>query len=111
MIRAQDGQRGGCMDDRSAQFYVVVAQICADAALAGIAVRMRLASGDVVAGLPAPPRPAVPPDAFGETGYADALRIDGVAFALSAVVAVTLELPDAGPVGERRASAAWPRRA
>jgi hypothetical protein len=89
------------MNDRVAQFYVAVARVCADAALADIGVRMRLANGDEVAGVPAAPRSAAAPDELDGTGYADGLRIDGVLFALSAVVAVTLEHPD-GEAGERR---------
>jgi hypothetical protein len=87
------------MDDRVAHFFVSVGSLCADARLGGLVVRLTLASGEEVVGVPAPPGETEGADELDGTGYADALAVDGVAVALSDVVEASVAHPQAPACG------------
>ena len=82
------------MDDRAAHFFVSVGRLCGDARVGGLVVRLTLASGEEVVGVPAPPRATEGADELDGTGYADALAVNGVAVPLSDVVEASVEHPE-----------------
>jgi hypothetical protein len=82
------------MDDRAAHFFVSVGRLCGDARVGGLVVHLTLASGEEVVGVPAPPRETEGIDELGETGYADALTVEGVAVALSDVIEASVAHPE-----------------
>jgi hypothetical protein len=81
------------VDDRAAQFLVSVGRLCADARLGGLSVRLTLANGDVVVGVPEPPPETQGQGELDDTGYADAVTVDGEAVALSDVTEATIQRP------------------
>jgi hypothetical protein len=87
------------VDEIAAQFFVAVGRLCTDASVARLTVRVRLASGIVIEGVPQPPPDTEGERQFAETGYADELRVAGVALALSEVVEATLHHPVARTPG------------
>jgi hypothetical protein len=94
------------VDERTAQFFVTVGRLCADACIADLSVQLHMASGDVLTGVPRPPPRADGHEEVDDTGYADELEIDGVQIALSDVVGATLNHPrppSAERLGERHA--------
>ena len=81
------------VDDSNAQFFVTVGNICADARLAGLTVRLSLDTGEQVTGVPEPPPETEGSDELDNTGYADVVPFDGIAVPLSEVVEVSLRRP------------------
>jgi hypothetical protein len=81
------------MDDRVAHFFVSVGRLCGDARVGRLVVRLRLANGEELVGVPAPPRETEAADELDTTGYADALTVDGVAVPLSDVVEASVARP------------------
>jgi hypothetical protein len=75
-------------------FFCSVGRLCGDARVGGLVVRVTLVSGEEVVGVPAPPRETEGTDELDTTGYADALTVDGVAVALSDVVAASIAHPE-----------------
>jgi len=84
------------MDERAAQFFLSVGRLCADARIGGMTVRLRLAGGDEIVGIPQPPPETEGPDEMDGTGYADSVSVDGVAVSLSDVVEATVSHPLGG---------------
>lgn len=82
------------MDERVAHFFLSVGRLCADARIGGLRVRLTLAGGDDMVGVPEPPADADGDGELDAIGYADAMSVDGVAVALSDVVEATLVHPD-----------------
>jgi hypothetical protein len=74
------------MDERAAQFFLSVGRLCADARIGGLTVRLTLAGGNEVAGIPQPPPETEGADQLDHIGYADSVSIDGVVVTLSEVV-------------------------
>jgi hypothetical protein len=85
--------RTGVVDDRVAQFVVGVGRLCADAHLGGLTVRLTLVSGDQVVGVPEPPPESQGAGELDDTGYVDAVTIDGAAVALSDVTEASIQRP------------------
>jgi hypothetical protein len=81
------------MDERAAQFFLSVGRLCADARIGGMTVRLRLAGGDEIVGIPQPPPETEGPDEMDGTGYADSVSVDGIAVSLSEVVEATVSHP------------------
>jgi hypothetical protein len=81
------------VDDINAQFFVTVGNVCADARLAGLTVRLSLDTGEQVTGVPEPPPETEGSDELDNTGYADVVPFDGIAVPLSGVVEVSLRRP------------------
>jgi hypothetical protein len=81
------------MDERAAQFFLSVGRLCADARIGGLTVRLRLAGGDEIVGVPNPPPQTEGPGEVDGIGYADSVTVDGVAVALSDVVEATVSHP------------------
>ena len=81
------------MDERAAQFFLSVGRLCADARIGGLTVRLTLAGGDEVVGIPNPPPETEGPEEVDGIGYADSVTVDGVAVALSDVVEATVSHP------------------
>jgi hypothetical protein len=94
------------VDDRVAQFVVSIGTLCADAHVAQLPVRLSLATGDCVAGVPEAPQPTEGPEQVDDTGFADAITIEGVAVQLSDVVEASIRRPGAelndGPMHDQR---------
>jgi hypothetical protein len=84
------------MDERAAQFFLSVGRLCADARIGGMTVRLRLAGGDEIVGIPQPPPETEGPDEMDGTGYADSVSVDGIAVSLSEVVEATVSHPLSG---------------
>lgn len=84
------------MDERAAQFFLSVGRLCADARIGGLTVRLRLAGGDEMVGVPEPPPQTEGPEEMDSTGYADSVSVDGIAVALSEVVEATVSHPLSG---------------
>jgi hypothetical protein len=84
------------MDERAAQFFLSVGRLCADARIGGLSVRLRLAEGEDVVGVPYPPPQTDGPDEVDGIGYADSVTVDGVAVTLSDVVEATVCHPGRG---------------
>jgi hypothetical protein len=82
------------MDDRVSQFFLSVGRMCGDARTGGLTVRLHLASGEEIAGVPDPPPETEGPQELDTIGYADAVRVGGVVVALSDVVEATVAHPD-----------------
>ncbi len=83
------------MDERQAQFLISVGRLCAEAHLARLHVELELAGGRFLSGVPAPPPPADGPGGLDDTGYADAVAVDGTVVAMSDVLAIRLRRPGA----------------
>jgi hypothetical protein len=81
------------VDDRVAQFLVSVGNLCADAHVGGLTVRLVLEKGEQVVGVAAPPPESEGSDELDTTGYVDCVWIGGVAVALSEVVEATIHRP------------------
>ena len=81
------------MDETAAQFFVSVGRLCTEASMAKLTVRVRLAGGAELEGVPRVPVHTEGVREFDHTGYADELCVAGVLVALSDVVAVTLRHP------------------
>jgi hypothetical protein len=81
------------VDDDNAQFFVTVGNLCADAHLAGLTVRLSLETREQVTGVPEPPPETEGSDELDNTGYADVVPFDGIAVPLSEVVEVSLSRP------------------
>jgi hypothetical protein len=84
------------MDEPTAQFFVTVGRLCADASMADLTVRLRLADGTEVAGIPDGPADTEGDGQFDDTGFADELRVADAVIALSDVVAATVHHPRDG---------------
>jgi hypothetical protein len=93
------------MDDHVAQFLVSVGNLCADARLGGLTVRLVLDNGEQVVGMAAPPPESDGSDELDSTGYVDCVWVGGVTVPLSEVVEATVQRP----TGERP-EAVWPPR-
>jgi hypothetical protein len=83
----------GRVDDRVAQFLVSVGRLCGDAHLAGFIVRLSLVDGSELVGVPDPPDDVEGAGQLDDTGFADALRVDGVTIALSDVSEASILRP------------------
>ena len=81
------------MDVATAQFFVTVGRLCSDASMADLTVRLRLADGREIEGVPAPPADADGEGQLDDTGFADELCIAAIPVALSDVVAATVHHP------------------
>ena len=90
------------MDERVSQFFLAVGRMCGDAGLGRLTVRLTLADGRVVTGVPDPLRETEGAAELDAIGYADAVAVGGAEVALSAVVeaSVTRPGPRAQPGGE-----------
>jgi hypothetical protein len=82
------------MDERLAQYFLAVGRVCGDARLGQLTVRLTLADGRVVVGVPDPLRDAEGAAELDTIGYADAVTVGGTEVALSAVVEASLTRPD-----------------
>jgi hypothetical protein len=83
------------MDERASQFFLSVGRLCADARIAGLTVRLRLANGDEIAGIPEPPPETEGEGELDTIGYADAVTVDTTVVALSDVVEASVTHPGA----------------
>jgi hypothetical protein len=83
------------VDDRIAQFLVSVGKLCADARLGGLIVGVRLVDGTELLGVPEPPDEIEGAGQLDDTGFADALRVDGVTVPLSDVAEASIHRPSA----------------
>jgi len=83
------------MEERMSQYFLAVGKMCGDAGLGRLTVRLTLADGRVVAGVPAPLREAEGAAELDTIGYADAVTVGGTEVALSAVVEASLTRPGA----------------
>ena len=81
------------MDERAAQFFLSVGRLCADARIGGLTVRLTLAGGKEVVGIPEPPAETEGADELDHTGYADSVSVDGLVVTLSEVVEASLTHP------------------
>jgi hypothetical protein len=81
------------MDERVSQFFLSVGRLCADARLGGLTVRLTLADGSQIAGVPEPPRETEGSDELDAIGYADEVRVAGVAVRLSQVAEAAVSRP------------------
>jgi hypothetical protein len=81
------------VDDRVAQYLVSIGKLCADARVGRLAVQLRPTSGDWVVGVPEAPREAEGGEQLDDTGYADAITVDGVAVRLSDVIEASIRRP------------------
>ena len=81
------------VDERVSQFYLSVGRLCADARLGGLTMRITLADGTEIIGVPQPPRETEGVEQLDAIGYADEVTVDGVTVALSDVVAATVSRP------------------
>jgi hypothetical protein len=81
------------MDERASQFFLSVGRLCADARIAGLTVRLRLANGDEIAGIPEPPPETEGEGELDTIGYADAVTVDTTVVALSDVVEASVTHP------------------
>jgi hypothetical protein len=88
------------IDERVAHFFVLVATLCGDTRLGRLTLRLKLASGEEIAGVAEPVRETEGSDELSGIGYADAVTVDGVAVALSDVVEASIAHP-----GTRRTAA------
>jgi hypothetical protein len=82
------------MDERLAHYFLAVGRVCGDARLGQLTVRLTLADGRVVVGVPDPLRDAEGAAELDTIGYADAVTVGGTELALSAVVEASLTRPD-----------------
>ena len=87
------------MDERVSQFFLSVGRLCDDARIAGLTVRVRLAEGEELEGVPAPPRHTEGADELDAIGYADSVTVGGVDIALSDVVEASVVHPARRPDG------------
>jgi hypothetical protein len=85
------------MDDRASHFFLTVGRLCGDARTGGFVVRLSLASGEDVVGVPEPPPETEGEDQLDTIGYADAVTVDGIAVALSDVVEASVAHPHRRP--------------
>ena len=81
------------MDERTAQFFVTVGRLCDEARTGALSVRLRLADGDEILGVPEPLPKAQQGEQLDETGYADEVTVGGVSVDLSDVVEATVMRP------------------
>jgi hypothetical protein len=81
------------MDERASQFFLSVGRLCADARIAGLTVRLKLASGDEIAGIPEPPPETEGEGELDTIGYADAVTVDTTVVALSDVIEASVTHP------------------
>jgi hypothetical protein len=81
------------VDERVSQFYLSVGRLCADAHTGRLTVRLTLATGTEVVGVPDPPPETEGGDELDATGYADGVTIAGVAVALSDVIEASVSHP------------------
>jgi hypothetical protein len=79
------------VDDRFAQFVISVGRLCADASVGELTVRLSLASGDHVVGVPEPPPETEGAGELDSTGYRDAVTVDGRTVALSDIVGACIQ--------------------
>jgi len=84
------------IDERVAHFFVIVATLCGDTRLGRLTLRLKLASGEEIAGVAEPVRETEGSDELSGIGYANAVTLDGVAVALSDVVEASIAHPGAG---------------
>jgi hypothetical protein len=84
------------MDERAAQFFLSVGRMCSDARIGRLTVRLLLAGGDEVVGVPYPPPQTEGPEEVDGIGYADSVTVDGVSVTLSDVVEATVCHPFRG---------------
>jgi hypothetical protein len=81
------------VDDRVAEFLVNAGNLCADAHVGGLTVRLALDNGEQVVGLTAPPPESEGPDELDTTGYVGCVWVGGVAVRLSGVVEAAIHRP------------------
>ena len=84
------------MDERVSQFFLAVGRMCGDAGLGRLTVRLTLADGRVVTGVPDPLRETEGAAELDAIGYADAVTVGGAEVALSAVVEASVARPGLG---------------
>ena len=85
------------IEDRTAQFFVVVGQVCTEASVGGLPVRLTLRDGTTYDGSPQP-RPADDGRELDHTGFRDAIDFeDGRSVPLSDVIAVSVRHPSTPP--------------
>lgn len=89
------------MDDRTAQFVVGVGRLCADAHLGRLTVRLTLVSGEQLVGVPQAPSETEGAGELDDTGYLDAVTVDGAAVALSDVTEASIQRPTPADPGKR----------
>ena len=65
------------MDERLSQFFLAVERMCGDAGLGRLTVRLTLADGGVVTGVPDPLRETEGAAKLDAIGYADAVTVGG----------------------------------
>jgi len=82
------------MDERLSQFFIAVGRMCGDAGLGRLTVRLTLADGRVVTGVPDPLRETEGAAELDAIGYVDAVTVGGAEVALSAVVEASVTRPD-----------------
>ena len=82
------------MDERASQFFLSVGRLCGDARIGHLTVRLTLATGDVVVGVPEPPPETEGDGELDGIGYADAVTVEQIAVALSDVVEASVVHPD-----------------
>ncbi len=81
------------MDERRSQFIIALGRLFADARLAALTVRVTLDGGAELVGVPTPPAPGDGPTQIDDTGYEDAVTIDGTVVPMSQVVEVRVYRP------------------
>jgi hypothetical protein len=81
------------MDERTSQYFLAVGRMCGDAGLGRLTVRLTLADGRVVTGVPDPLRETEGAAELDAIGYADAVTVGGIEVALSAVVEASVTRP------------------
>jgi hypothetical protein len=81
------------VDERVSQFFLSVGRMCADARIAELTVRLTLASGEEIAGVPEPPPETEGEEELDGIGYADCVTVDGIAVVLSDVVEASVGHP------------------
>jgi hypothetical protein len=79
------------VEDRVAQFVISVAKLCSDASVGELTVRLTLSSGDQVVGVPEPPPDAQGTGELDDTGYRDAVTVDGRAVPLTEVIEASIQ--------------------
>jgi hypothetical protein len=85
------------MDERLSQYFLAVGRLCGDAGLGKLTVRLTLADGRVIVGVPEPLRETEGAGELDTIGYADEVTVEGTEVALSDVVEASVTRPDPQP--------------
>jgi hypothetical protein len=81
------------MDDRQAQFLILVGDVCLYAAIADLSVSVKLADGSQRSGVPTGVSPTAGRDEVDHTGYADVIEIADQEVSLRSIVECTFCQP------------------